>query len=694
MKVGQQQNPVKHFTAKRKPKSANLRTELLQKSADAQSSLKKASAPTIPLRSRGMPRKMTDTTPLKGIPSRVPTSGFRSPTSLQNQNRPNMSRTPAGRKDGGIKLIEFTEQPLGYAAAKKRKRQQEIEEQQKKAMESKQAVSTSSSTISSASVTTTAAVVTTPTAPTSTTPDYAAGLTSTSVYTTQIKEELSQNKEEVPSKTPVSTSIPNNQNSFTNVQNSINNSIASQPQTPVQSFKNETSIVKEEKPIVKVENIKKETEKVKSEILSSTKSPVKNVSTSAISSNTTTIITSKTIPKQEPLTTNIIMPKSSSSIPIIVNSSTPIKFSSPIIKSSIASASQQTQTNIVSTTPSVSLPKSSGGPVIISQTIIQPAKNVRSQQNQQSATPLNTVVSSPTVVSTLPVSYTQTISNQNQQSQPTQIILTSTPSSVSIPSLTSFAQARPVHTIIQTPVSSHQQQQQQPTKILLKTAPTIPVVVSNTSRTSSTTQNNPPPLISTQQPQSTATILNLQNVNLPNRPVTIQPASQAAQAQHIQAQLQQHHQQQQQHTIVSNTASTEQPKFAQVVMSPGMNTKGKTIILAQKGVILRSIGGDVYQQIPIANASQIGNLGGATIVTAGPQIVKTSTAPQTITQQTTQRTTQQIPALIPTNNLSQSVNVSSLTPVVIASNVQPQAQPQPAAVQTIIGNVSFLSLNF
>lgn len=131
--------PVKHFTLKRKPKSAQLRTELLHKSADAQSSLKKSSAPTIPLRSRGMPRKMTDTTPLKGIPSRMPTTGFRSPSVPGNAQRPNLSRTPAGRKDGGIKILEFTEQPLGYAAAKKRKREQQLEEQQKKQEQKQQA---------------------------------------------------------------------------------------------------------------------------------------------------------------------------------------------------------------------------------------------------------------------------------------------------------------------------------------------------------------------------------------------------------------------------------------------------------------------------------------------------------------------------------------------------------------------------
>ncbi|KDR22090.1 Negative elongation factor A [Zootermopsis nevadensis] len=130
--VGQQPPPTKHFTLKRKPKSAALRAELLQKSADAASNLKKSTAPTVPVRSRGMPRKMTDTTPLKGIPSRVPAGGFRSPSlNSPSMSRPPMSRTPAGRKDGGIKLLDINEQPLGYAQAKKRKRMQELEEARK-----------------------------------------------------------------------------------------------------------------------------------------------------------------------------------------------------------------------------------------------------------------------------------------------------------------------------------------------------------------------------------------------------------------------------------------------------------------------------------------------------------------------------------------------------------------------------------
>ncbi|XP_050293392.1 negative elongation factor A [Anthonomus grandis grandis] len=138
--VGHRPEPIKHFTIKKKPKSFLLRADLLQKSSDAASNLKKASAPVIPVRSRGMPRKMTDTTPLKGIPSRVPTSGFRSNTlSTSMTNRPPLTRIPSGRKEGGVKLLDIADQPLGYAAAKKRKKQQEMEENQaKKALQENQ----------------------------------------------------------------------------------------------------------------------------------------------------------------------------------------------------------------------------------------------------------------------------------------------------------------------------------------------------------------------------------------------------------------------------------------------------------------------------------------------------------------------------------------------------------------------------
>ncbi|CAG9861888.1 unnamed protein product [Phyllotreta striolata] len=160
--VGHRPDPLKHFTIKKKPKSALLRTDLLQKSLDAASNLnKKSCAPVIPVRSRGMPRKMTDTTPLKGIPSRVPTSGFR-PALNSSANRPPLSRGPAGRKEGGVKLLDIADQPLGYAAAKKRKKMQEIEEAKK--------------------VTETTALQSPPQPAAGATPDYAAGLAPTPTY--------------------------------------------------------------------------------------------------------------------------------------------------------------------------------------------------------------------------------------------------------------------------------------------------------------------------------------------------------------------------------------------------------------------------------------------------------------------------------------------------------------------------------
>lgn len=65
--------------------------------------------------------------PLKGIPSRVPTSGFRSnPLTSNMGNRNLLTRPTAGRKEGGVKLLDIADQPLGYAAAKKRKKMQGI----------------------------------------------------------------------------------------------------------------------------------------------------------------------------------------------------------------------------------------------------------------------------------------------------------------------------------------------------------------------------------------------------------------------------------------------------------------------------------------------------------------------------------------------------------------------------------------
>lgn len=131
--VGHQPQPVKHFSLKRKPKAAALKADLIQRSQEAANKVK-SQQQSFPTRRLTMPKKMSDTTPLKGLPSQRPmnSGGFgRNPrVSLPNRQ--------LGKKEGGVKMLDITEQPIGYAAAKKRKRQQEIEDAKRVADESSQ----------------------------------------------------------------------------------------------------------------------------------------------------------------------------------------------------------------------------------------------------------------------------------------------------------------------------------------------------------------------------------------------------------------------------------------------------------------------------------------------------------------------------------------------------------------------------
>ncbi|KAK8783787.1 negative elongation factor A [Amblyomma americanum] len=163
--VGQLPQPVKHFALKRKPKSAALRAELLQKSQDALSNAKRStSSSSVPIRCRGLTKNMNDSSPLRGIPSRVPTGGFKTPTSgnrLSSGTPLSRSLTkPLGnKKDGGIKLLDINEQPLGYGRDAKRRKKptEELPEMQKKDKEAPTTPTTSAAPV---------------------TPDYAAGLLS------------------------------------------------------------------------------------------------------------------------------------------------------------------------------------------------------------------------------------------------------------------------------------------------------------------------------------------------------------------------------------------------------------------------------------------------------------------------------------------------------------------------------------
>merc|ERR1711892_815006 len=126
--VGHQPQPGKHFSLKRKPKAAALKADLMQRSQEAANKVK-SQTNSFPTRIRTMPKKMSDTPPLKGLPSRpLANSGFRSP-------RVSLPNRPTGKKEGGVKMLDITEQPMGYAAAKKRKRQQEMEEAKRVAEE-------------------------------------------------------------------------------------------------------------------------------------------------------------------------------------------------------------------------------------------------------------------------------------------------------------------------------------------------------------------------------------------------------------------------------------------------------------------------------------------------------------------------------------------------------------------------------
>merc|ERR1712013_449212 len=110
------------------PKAAALKADLMQRSQEAANKVK-SQTNSFPTRIRTMPKKMSDTTPLKGLPSRpLGNSGFRSP-------RVSLPNRPTGKKEGGVKMLDITEQPMGYAAAKKRKRQQEMEEAKRVAEE-------------------------------------------------------------------------------------------------------------------------------------------------------------------------------------------------------------------------------------------------------------------------------------------------------------------------------------------------------------------------------------------------------------------------------------------------------------------------------------------------------------------------------------------------------------------------------
>ncbi|XP_051546675.1 negative elongation factor A [Myxocyprinus asiaticus] len=154
--VGPLTPPIKHFQLKRKPKSATLRAELLQKSTETAQQLKKTAGAPFHSKGRGLVKKIDTTTPLKGIPK----APFRSPTTPSMFSPPS-NRTPIApartplRKERGVKLLDISELDMVGAGreAKRRRKTLDTEAGEKAAKEE--------------------AVVE------NATPDYAAGLVST-----------------------------------------------------------------------------------------------------------------------------------------------------------------------------------------------------------------------------------------------------------------------------------------------------------------------------------------------------------------------------------------------------------------------------------------------------------------------------------------------------------------------------------
>ncbi|XP_058157536.1 negative elongation factor A [Dasypus novemcinctus] len=131
--------PVKHFQLKRKPKSATLRAELLQKSAETAQQLRRSAGVPCHAKGRGLLRKMDTTTPLRGIPKQAP---FRSPTAPSvfspagNRTPIPPSRTPL-RKERGVKLLDISELDMVGAGreAKRRRKTLDAEVVEKQAKE-------------------------------------------------------------------------------------------------------------------------------------------------------------------------------------------------------------------------------------------------------------------------------------------------------------------------------------------------------------------------------------------------------------------------------------------------------------------------------------------------------------------------------------------------------------------------------
>ncbi|XP_033890726.3 negative elongation factor A-like [Acipenser ruthenus] len=209
--VGPLTPPVKHFQLKRKPKSATLRAELLQKSTETAQQLKKTAGVPFHAKGRGLVKKI-DTTPLKGIPK----APFRSPTTPSvfspTTNRPPIAppRTPL-RKERGVKLLDISELDMvGAGREAKRRRKTLDSEVGDKPTKEEMVVENA-------------------------TPDYAAGLVSTQKLGALNNESALPSTSYLPatpSMVPSSSYIPSSETQQANTAGSVREALQTRPEEP------------------------------------------------------------------------------------------------------------------------------------------------------------------------------------------------------------------------------------------------------------------------------------------------------------------------------------------------------------------------------------------------------------------------------------------------------------------------------
>lgn len=281
-----------------------------------------------------------------------------------------MPRQGAGRKDGGIKLLDITEQPLGYAAAKKRKRQQDLEEQQKRALEAQ-------------SSPTAIKTETEQTPPVDATPDYAVGLNATPAYTQPATPAPAKNDTAVAATvatpTPTTTTITTTTN-----------------QTQYTSTNVKTEIIKTEPMDAAVPQIIE---------------PVPSKPTQVVLKNAAVVSTANVVP----VNNNVISSNNSVANNHIVFS---IKSDGNVASSSLVA--NATPTAAVASTIAT---KKLDGARIISSNILKPTMTFVTSQTTAKRPPALTSIVSTSNATTMPslTAISNTLTTQQQLSQPLQI---------------------------------------------------------------------------------------------------------------------------------------------------------------------------------------------------------------------------------------------------------------------------------